>query len=394
MNKKAIAILAAIFILIVGTLGFLIIQRRNASTKVTDNPTQDGTTPTPTPSPIPTPEPTPSPTPEPTPTPTPTPTQFGSSPTRLSSEPMISPVLFYQGNGIAYFTPDGRLFQASFTDNAGNLELADLRELAVPARSGISKVRWPLNGNSYLVELGSGSPKRFAAYASNKGEYVDLPPEIVAIDWLPDGEQFVYFWTEASGKASLNVSPSDFSTWNAIVDIWEPDNQMRMAPDGKTILYWRSQATGSTNPINMVTADGKLFRSIVKDGFNTGVIWSPDSKQFAFNKKVSGRQELWIGNMFTGQTLSTGLEVGVDKLVWALDGKKLYAAVPATGGYDELYIVDAGSGQNNLFPILGGMGSAQDLFLSLDGNKLFYYNTQDVGLFYTDLKSSSGTSAP
>ncbi len=392
MNKKAIAILGAIFILIVGTLGFLIIQRRNANPDsqngqvVDNNPTPDPF-PTPTPDPLPTPDPFPTPTPDPLPTPDPSPDQFGPSPVKLSSEQMVSPVIFYQGNGVAYFTPDGRLFQAAFVQNSGKLETSDLRELALPAKGGITKVHWPLNGNNFLVELGTTWPKRYAIYSSSKGDYVDLPKEAISADWMPDGEQVLYFWVEGDGKASLNVSPADFSTWDVIVDIWEPDNTMAVAPDGKTLLFWQSRNNAESNSINMVTTDGKLFRSVIKDGFNTNAVWAPDSRTFAFNRRTTNGEELWIGNMLTGQGVSTGLVTNTEKIVWSLDGRTVYAAVRSEGGFDELYRIDVASGQSTLVPILGGMGSARDLFFSLDGSRLFYYNTQDLGLFYVDLPS-------
>lgn len=383
MNKKAIAILAAIFVLIVGTLGFLILQRRSGDNS--NEPVATDPIPTQNTNPDPFIDPTPDPVVTPDPTPTPDPVQFGSPATKLSDEAMLSPALFYQGNGIAYFTPDGRLFQATFQQNSGVQELTDFRELAVPAKASISKVIWPENGNNYLVELVTGQGKRWAVYVSSKGEYVDVPPQVVAIDWLPDGEQLVYFWTEPDGSATMNVSPADMSTWDAIVDLWEPDNTMSIAPDGKTILYWRDITNGASNPINMVTADGKLFRSVVKDGFNFNVAWGPDSRQFAFNKLVNGRTELWIGNMFTGQVLSTGLETSVEKTVWSLDGKTLLAAVPGSSGYDELYKVDVASAVSNIFPILGGIGSAQDMFLSLDGTRLYYLDSANGGLYYVDI---------
>ncbi len=398
MNKKAIAILGAIFVLIVGTLGFLIVQRRNAANQtpepgpVTDSPTDtsndnpifDNDTPSDPQDPIPDPVTPDDPVVPDDDSGTP-PTDFGPSPVNVSSEQMVSPILFYQGNGVAYFTTDGRLFQGTFSEASGQAELTDYRELALPPKSGVSKVRWPLFGNNFLIEQGNGWPKVYSVYASAKGDYVDLPKEVYAVDWLPDGEQLLYFWVDSSGKATLNVSPADFSTWDTIVDIWEPDNALAIAPDGKTLLFWRTKNEGAQNSINLVTTDGKIFRSVIKDGYNTGAVWSPDSQKFAFLKRLGGNEELWVGNMLTGQGVSTGLATNLEKLVWSQDGKQLYAAARSVGGYDELYKIDPSTGQSTVVPVLGGLGSARDMFFSLDGKRLYFYNNQSSGLYYVEV---------
>jgi Tol biopolymer transport system component len=67
--------------------------------------------------------------------------------------------------------------------------------------------------------------------------------------------------------------------------MWENDDDLAISPDGRTILFWRKGSTEQTNKINMVSPDGKLFRTVVKDGYNTGAVWSPDSQKFAFNRK-------------------------------------------------------------------------------------------------------------
>ncbi|HMR55099.1 MAG TPA: hypothetical protein PKD34_00705, partial [Candidatus Doudnabacteria bacterium] len=91
MNKKAIAILGGIFILIIGTLGVIIYLR---STGDEEPVTSEETPPVVIQEPVidfPDFE-------EPAPVPT-----TGSGATRLTDEAVITPALFFQGNGIAYF---------------------------------------------------------------------------------------------------------------------------------------------------------------------------------------------------------------------------------------------------------------------------------------------------
>src|SRR3989338_7870768 len=105
MNKKAITILGAIFLLIVGTIGFLIYQKRS---KGTNTPPPATVSPTPPPAVEPTPSPTEEPTPIPTDEPIPTPTEEPAPPVsnsgvvKLTDSEVLSHVLFYQGNGEAF----------------------------------------------------------------------------------------------------------------------------------------------------------------------------------------------------------------------------------------------------------------------------------------------------
>src|SRR6185295_9056599 len=101
MNKKAIAILGVIFLLIVGTLGFLIYSKYSAGPQkqAGNNPTPSAT---PTPNPDPTANPTPTPGPDPTVAPSSTPSASATV-VKLTDDQVVSPVLFFNGLGVTYF---------------------------------------------------------------------------------------------------------------------------------------------------------------------------------------------------------------------------------------------------------------------------------------------------
>jgi len=390
MNKKAITILGAIFLLIVGTLGFLIYQRRAASTPpVSVNPPAPTPSPTPTPAPspdpTPTPAPTPSPTPNPTPPPAPTPT-LGASPVQLASDAVVSPILFYQGNGIAYFNSQGQLFQADLDMSSSPLKLTNKRELGVPPKTGITKVYWPSAGNNYIAEMSSGGKKTWSIYVSDKGSYIDAPSQVTALNWLPDGDQVLYVWLQ-NNKSNLNVSPADLSTWQGVTDLWENDDSIAISPDGKTILFWRTSNTDAVNSINMVTPDGKLFRSVVKEGYNLGALWSPDSQKFLFNRKVNGKLQLWVANMFTGGTQNLNIELPVDQAVWSPDSRIVYGGGTSDAPNGQIIKIDAATATVQSIPFTDKFEASQ-MFTSADGKYLFFKNNLDGGLYYIDVTTA------
>lgn len=385
MNKKAITILGAIFLLIVGTLGFLIYQRRSNTNTATNTQT-----PSPTPTPVqPTPTPTPvdqTPAPTPTPNPVPPPQSNGIAPIQLTDDKVVSPVLFYQGNGMAYFNEQGQLFQSDLDSSSGTLKLTNKRELGVPPKTGITKVYWPAAGDNYLVEIGSGSAKKWSVYVSSKGIYADVPSKATALNWMPDGEQLLYLWLD-NNKTNLNISPVDLSTWQVVTDMWENDDDIAISPDGRTILFWRTTSTDSTNKINMVTPDGKLFRTVVKDGYNTGAVWSPDSQKFAFNRKgQNGKQQLWVANVSTGESQNMNVEAAVTNAVWGPDSRMLYVGLPAQSGKGTVVRIDVATATDQEINLTGNFEASQ-MFVSVDGKSLFFKNNLDGGLYYVNVGS-------
>lgn len=379
MNKRAIAILGAIFILIVATLGFLIYQRSksnttdtNTNTEVTiDAPTVDETPTTPV-----------------------TPEEPASSAVRLTDEAVISPILFYQGNGISYFNSQGQLFQTDLQDSSGTALLSNKRELSIALKSNITKILWPLSGNSFIAEFGSSSKPSWSFYDSTKATYIDIPSQVYSLDWMPTGDKIIFTWVDENGKGSLNIGNPDTSGYQVLSDLYESDDVVSVSPDGKKVLFYRMQNPDSTkNTITMVGTDGKNFKTIINDGYNIGVLWSPDSSKFLYTKRDPGTQKfiLWVADVATGQTTSLNVATAISKVVWAKDGQTVYAGVSTSGTpgqgltQDTIYKISvAGSNQEQLDT--GLTVDARDLFLNSSQNILFFKNAQDNSLYYLPIK--------
>lgn len=285
---------------------------------------------------------------------------------------------------MAYFNEQGQLFQADLDTSTAKFSLTNKRELGVPPKTGITKVYWPAAGNNYLVEVTSGTSKRWSVYVSDKGLYVDVPTQATAINWMPDGEQLLYMWQDKD-KTNLNISPADLSTWQVVTDVWEKDDDIAVSPDGRTILFWRTTSTDSTNKINMVTPDGKLFRTVVKDGYNTGAVWSPDSQRFAFNRKgTNGSLQLWVANMSTGEVQNMNLVAPITNVAWGPDSRVLYAGLTEDSGTGAVVRIDVPTATDRQVTLNGDFEPSQ-MFLSADGKTLFFKNTLDGGLYYVDV---------
>ncbi|MCL5667201.1 MAG: hypothetical protein M1383_05540 [Patescibacteria group bacterium] len=394
MNKKAIAILGAIFILIVGTLGFLVYTKYAGNKSATNN-TQATSNNTIQPngnagtdstgdnsgnnngnnSDI-------------------NGSNTGSPFVKLTDEQVVSPALFYDGTGVTYFDKQGQLYQANFDESGSQLQLTRKRTLNVPLKSGIDKILWPSQGDDFIAEsVGSSENKTWSLYDANAGVYKDLPSQVESLDWMPEGDKILFIWLD-NGKATLNIGNPDTTGWKEISEMWEQDDEIKISPDGQSILYYRTGNTGVNNSIVMTTPDGKLWQDMVKAGYNFGVLWSPDSKKFLFNKRdrVTLQDQLWSYDIMTGETRNLGLFTTVDKAVWSKDGNTIYAAVPMSGtagadsfSTDEFIKFDTTTSEKKEYFSDSTSMDGDNLFLSANEDKLFFRNAQDGGLYYLDL---------
>ncbi|GEM_PF-717642 len=395
MNKRAIAILGAIFILIVGTLGFLIYSKtakktppaanvpavavqppaensqnnsgnnNNGGNSGSQNGNNNGNS---------------SSTPA---------TPF----VKLTSDQVVSPVLFYNGNGITYFDKQGQLFQSDLQGTGSSLMLAQKRQLSIPQKAGITKILWPQKGDNFIAEIDSANGRIWSLYNSQSGSFVDFPRQIISVGWEPSGNQILYIWLE-NGKATLNVSNPDTSGYKQVAEMWETDDAINVSPDGQSVLYYRSESQDVSNAINLTTPDGKLWKTLVKEGYNFGVLWSPDSQKFLFGKKdpVTLQYKLWYYNLQTGEVKNLSLNTTVDKAVWANDSTSVYAAVPANGSAsggaltsDTIVRIDTQTTLKKEFVPSPLTIDGENLLLNSSETRLFFRNAQDGGLYYLDL---------
>lgn len=405
MNKKAIAILGAIFILIVGTLGFLIYSRYSAKSKTNpvpqnqaadsgptgnrDNNSVSGfgdNSGTSTPSDN-------NGSSQSTTTPSAN-NSGGIQVYRLTDEPVYNPIIFYNGTAISYFNRNGEVYQAAINQNSTPWQLNEKIKLDMPIKPRIDRIIWPSQGNDYIAEIQEGSKKYFSYFNAQTKTYMDYPDQVTSVGWLPAADKIMYIWLD-KGKATLNVSDPDTRNWKEVAEMWEQDDQIEIAPNGQSIAYYETNNPGPKNAINLVTPDGKVWQGLVKDGYNYGVLWSPDSKKFLFNKKDSMTQkyQLWAYSMENSAAVNLGLFTTLDKVVWSKDSRTVIAAVPkmtsptAESGsltQDDFYKIDIATLSNKIYPVASPV-DARNLFLHPTLDKLFYKNLQDGYLYYLDL---------
>ena len=390
MNKKAIIILAAIFLLIVGTLGFLIYSR-SSSTEEQPPVVVDSTNTLPDPV-------------DQTTSPLPAPEKF--SLLTQAGEQVVSPALFYNGNGVTYLSTQGQLMKADFeTSVEGGQTLARSRNLDIQQKSNIARILWPKNGDDFIAESeDSVGNKSYSYFNFSTGAYLDLPKEVTALEWLPSGDKIIFVWVakDADGneKATLNIANPDTSGYSQIAELYESDDALYLSPDGLNLVFHRAKNTGSVNKIIQTTPDGKIWKDLVKEGYNYGILWSPDSQKLLFGKldRSGLGYQLWYYDLYSGEVKNLGLSTVPLKAVWGSDSRTVYAAAPNGGQAirdyadlnntftaDTFYKIDTSTLEKTEYLPENLTVDGRDLFLNPGEDKVFFRNAQDGGLYYLDL---------
>lgn len=379
MNKKAIAILGAIFLLIVGTLGFLIYTKYGNKTETpstAQNPPSEGQGPVEN-------------------GPIDSPPAAAETPNfvKLIEDSVISPAIFFNGKGVTYFDMQGQLHQAKFDETSDKPVVIEKEALSIESRANISKILWPRKGDNFIAEITSGATKTWSFFDSVARSYKDLPAQVAALDWMPDGDKILFVWVD-NGKATLNIGDPDTNNYQEIAELWETDNRISISPDGKSILFYQTANSGAVNAINMTTPDGKVWKALVKEGFNFGVSWSPDNHKFLFGKldKVTRKYQLWYYDFTSGEIKNLGLFTTPEKTVWAKDSQTVYVAVPDSGNagedaltVDSFYKLDTVTLEKQSYVSGSVPVDGRELFLNNEETFLFFKNAQDGGLYYLDL---------
>ncbi len=399
MNKKAIAILGAIFLLIVGTLGFLIFSKSSSKNNTGNNQLEPPQTqannqnqnpiPNPPPSQVNTSTPPVATSTPPITNPNP---QTQRTPVKLTEETVVSPALFYDGSAVAYFGTQGSLYQAVLDQTGDTITLSRKHTIDIPAKSNISRILWPKKGSDLIAEFVNSGKKTWSYFNSKTGSYTDLPSQIFSLDWMPSGDKILYTWLE-NGKTTLNISDPDSTHWQGVADMWENDDALSVSPDGLNVLYYRTANPAADNPIYMVSIDGKVWRTLVKTGYNFGVSWSPDGQKFIYSKRDPSNQKpgLWYYNLATGETKSLNVPGTADKLVWDSASKYVYAASPTSGDVqngltvDTFSRIDTDTLEQKNYDLGGVNVDFRDMFLNLAGSVLYFRNAQDGALYYLNL---------
>ena len=400
MSKKSIIILSVLFLLIVGTLGLVIflrgqsgpvtplentsgeeiIEERTLDTSGAEN-TEPGsaTVEEVVPQEV---------------------TEAPKGAVKLTETEVVGPIIFYQGNSISYFSRQGSFFQAPLSTEGGVVSLGDAEDLGVEPRAGLSKIYWPTSGNAFLAEVtDAAGQKKFTYFSGDQNKYFDLPDSIISVDWLGGSKKIAYAWRDKNGNITLNSSAPDGSGFVSIAKLNYQDIAIKASPSGQNFLFYRTANPSGNNRIFLVSGDGKLFKSVIVDGYNYGINWAPDNHHFLFSKRNNtGDYVLWLGDIAGDEPKNLGVVAYVDKAAWAKDSSFVVVSGNALSGdtkssKEMFYKINIKSLTKEEFDP-GISVDPRELFLNLKEDIVFFKNNIGGALYYLPLNKETPDPLP
>jgi TolB protein len=164
-------------------------------------------------------------------------------------------------------------------------------------------------------------------------------------DWSADGTEirFTVFANDESRLYSIAPNGKGQKLLGTV-----PGRAMRLAPDGKSVLYW----TGSWTAMRLFASrlDGSGARQLTDgSGVIWGSRWSPDGKRIAFaDKDAQGVLQIFVMNADgSGRRRVTRFDEPGQQAqmpAWSPDGSQLAVQSGVRGQPAHIWIVDAATG--------------------------------------------------
>lgn len=296
---------------------------------------------------------------------------------KLSEEVAISPIPSFDNNAIWYFTEDGRLFRMN-TDGTG------ITEYPIPALGTSVTLRralWPKSGSDFIAVSLSQQEEIKSYYNSTAKLYTRLPANVQSLDWMPDSRRVAYIWRSSNGLSQqLVIANSDGSGFVPVKDVFWPDLQIKVAPDGLSALLYRSQIQGGINKIYGINlVNGEMY-TVVDQGENLAATWISPTRFLFSQSSVTDYPRVYMHDVTTKKSTDLGINTSLDKVAADYEGIKVYAATPKKDSSGDKFVsIDLSNFALTDYFNPEGVVSARNLMLI--NTELYFVNTSDNKLY-------------
>ena len=291
--------------------------------------------------------------------------------TTLLNVPYVEPDLGFD------LSPDGS--QIAFSWNrTGRWEIyvLSLSEPGTPRQvssgpGGKFNPRWSPDGRSlaYVLDLDGGENYDLYRYDLATGQQINLTPDTPHalgpnFAWSPDGSQ-IAIPSDQSGRFDTYVLPASGGPPRCVLRVPFPDWEVRWSPDGRHLAvvveaqaqdYWTYIVPLERARAAPLEADSAPVISLAGQPVSArDARWSPDGQRLAFASNVSGRYQIGLYELASGQIeWLTQDEADMEQPAWSPDGKRI-ACVAGHGPLTGLLVADLERGSQTQFRVAPGV---------------------------------------
>ncbi|KKU55838.1 MAG: hypothetical protein UY41_C0005G0017 [Candidatus Moranbacteria bacterium GW2011_GWE1_49_15] len=293
-----------------------------------------------------------------------------------------------------YSAENGNVFEV-------DLDGKNKRIISEDAIVGLEDIKWSPTGDRVISKI--GEKYFYYDYKSKKG--TGLKSGLDTIAWDNTGTKIFYkFFEAASGERSINISNPDGSDWRKLASTGHRDVEIAPVPQTSEVSFWNSGRQGEETSLEAVSVNGGEVRKLMSAKKGADYKWSPNGSRaivgFVKDGSTSG---ITTGIINTrGEYVELGIPTLASKMVWSLDNKHVYYALPSIpqnstmpDDYksekittaDTFWKVNVETGESKRLVELNeitGEYDATNLFLSPSEIALFFLNRLDGKIYRLD----------
>lgn len=308
---------------------------------------------------------------------------------RLVDGPTIGQTINSQTGKIQYYNPsDGKFYSV---DASGQTS-----QLTNKTFYNVSQVTWSKNGDKAVLEYPDGNK---IVYDFDAKKQATLPKHWDDFDFSAGSDQLV-MKSLGMDKDSryLAIANSDGSNGKIIEYIGDNDNRVypSWSPNNQIVAMYTEGLDYDRQTVYFLGANNENFKSTVIPGRGFQEKWSPQGDRLLYSVYYSDSQmkpTLWIvdaeSNQIGENRQMLNVQTWAEKCTFA-SNTELYCAVPTSLDYgagflpsladqipDQVYKIDTKTGTKQLIAIPEQDVTMEDLFVSPDGNSLYFTNKND-----------------
>ena len=271
-----------------------------------------------------------------------------------------------------------------------------------------TRVLWSAKKDKVLLSLKGSSGTLWHFVELGNKSLVPLKPEIGRLAWDNFGERTFYQYTDPATKVrSLNTSNPDGSNWKKLADLGAQDFFLSAVPGSSLVSFWNRPDVATPSTFETVGISGEARKALVSGTLYGGdYLWSPNGERAIGSASDNSTSEGFSLRLVdrAGSVKPLAIPTLVSKVVWSLDNRTLYYALP--GGLptdallpndyyqkplrskDTFWKIDLNTGKKSrVIELKESTQSldATDLFLSPEEDQLYFTDRTSEKLYRFDL---------
>ncbi|MFA4941537.1 MAG: hypothetical protein WC582_02995 [Patescibacteria group bacterium] len=304
--------------------------------------------------------------------------------TSLNNVPSLAATLSGNGTDLQYYNKeDGKFYKIS--------KNGEITALTDKIFYNVETIKWSPNKEKAILEYPDGAN---ILYNFSADKQVTLPSHWKDFDFSPDSNKIVMKSVGLDvDNRWLAIANEDGSKSQAIEAIGEKDETVypSWSPNNQTIAMYTEGSGFDQQEVFFVGLNGENFKSTVIEGRGFDPKWSPKGDQLVYSVYSSDnnlKPMLWVvgaqGDDIGQGRKTLNVETWADKCTFAND-TDLYCAVPkeletgaglfpelAKNTYDQLYKIDLKTGLKQLVATPDGFYNMSNLIISENGYQLYF----------------------